>query len=93
MRQVAESHGGTVRAEGAPGGGNLIRLRLPDRGLPDRGLPDRGLPDRGLPDRGLPDRGLPDRGLPDRASPVPGRPHEQVGAAQASATSGAAQER
>jgi signal transduction histidine kinase len=28
VRQVAESHGGTVRAEPAPGGGTLIRLRL-----------------------------------------------------------------
>ena len=39
VRQVAESHGGTARAESAPGGGTLIRLRLPDRGLPDRGRP------------------------------------------------------
>ena len=29
VRQVAESHGGTVRAGPAPGGGTLIRLRLP----------------------------------------------------------------
>jgi two-component system, OmpR family, sensor histidine kinase MprB len=29
VRQVAESHGGTVQAESAPGGGTLIRLRLP----------------------------------------------------------------
>jgi two-component system, OmpR family, sensor histidine kinase MprB len=29
VRQVAESHGGTVRAESPPGGGTLIRLRLP----------------------------------------------------------------
>ncbi len=35
-RQVAESHGGTVRAEAAPGGGTLIRLTLPE--IPD--LPD-----------------------------------------------------
>jgi two-component system sensor histidine kinase MprB len=28
VRQVAESHGGTVRAEPAPGGGTLIRFRL-----------------------------------------------------------------
>ncbi len=31
VRQVAESHGGSVRAESAPGGGTLIRLRLPGR--------------------------------------------------------------
>jgi signal transduction histidine kinase len=35
-RQVAESHGGTVRAEAAPGGGTLIRLTLPE--IPE--LPD-----------------------------------------------------
>jgi two-component system sensor histidine kinase MprB len=29
VRQVAESHGGTVRAESAPGQGTLIRLSLP----------------------------------------------------------------
>ena len=29
VRQVAESHGGTVQAESAPGGGTLMRLRLP----------------------------------------------------------------
>ena len=29
VRQVTESHGGTVRAESAPGGGILIRFRLP----------------------------------------------------------------
>ncbi len=28
VRQVAESHGGTVQAEPAPGGGTLIRFRL-----------------------------------------------------------------
>ena len=39
VRQVAESHGGTARAESAPGGGTLIRLRLPDRAGPDRGRP------------------------------------------------------
>jgi len=40
-RQVAESHGGTVRAEAAPGGGTLIRLTLPE--LPEPELPE--LPD------------------------------------------------
>jgi len=38
VRQVAEQHGGTVSAERAPGGGTLMRLRLPlvqgDEGLP-----------------------------------------------------------
>ena len=29
VRQVAESHGGTVGAEAAPGGGTVLRLRLP----------------------------------------------------------------
>ena len=29
VRQTAESHGGSVRAENAPGGGALLRLRLP----------------------------------------------------------------
>ena len=33
VRQVAERHGGTVRAEDAPGGGTLIRLRLPARAV------------------------------------------------------------
>jgi two-component system sensor histidine kinase MprB len=31
VRQVAEAHGGTVTAEPAPGGGTLMRLRLPAR--------------------------------------------------------------
>jgi two-component system sensor histidine kinase MprB len=31
VRQVAEGHGGTVRAETAPGGGTLMRLHLPTR--------------------------------------------------------------
>ena len=31
VRQVAEAHGGTVSAEPAPGGGALLRLRLPAR--------------------------------------------------------------
>jgi len=29
VRQVADGHGGTVRAEPAPGGGTLVRFRLP----------------------------------------------------------------
>jgi two-component system, OmpR family, sensor histidine kinase MprB len=37
VRQVAESHSGTVRAESAPGGGTVIRLRLPGGTSPDRG--------------------------------------------------------
>jgi len=31
VRQVADSHGGTVQAEAAPGGGARLRLRLPAR--------------------------------------------------------------
>ena len=31
VRQVAERHGGTVRAEAAPGAGTLIRLWIPGR--------------------------------------------------------------
>jgi two-component system sensor histidine kinase MprB len=34
VRQVAESHGGTVTAEKAPGGGTLMRLTLPSRNGP-----------------------------------------------------------
>jgi signal transduction histidine kinase len=29
VREIAEAHGGTVSAEEAPGGGALLRLRLP----------------------------------------------------------------
>ncbi|HEY8303440.1 MAG TPA: HAMP domain-containing sensor histidine kinase [Solirubrobacteraceae bacterium] len=32
VRQVAEQHGGTVSAQTAPGGGTLMRLRLPSAG-------------------------------------------------------------
>jgi two-component system sensor histidine kinase MprB len=31
VHQVAESHGGTIEVEAAPGGGTLMRLRLPVR--------------------------------------------------------------
>jgi two-component system sensor histidine kinase MprB len=34
VRQVAEAHGGTIRFEPAPGGGTLMRLRLPTRDGP-----------------------------------------------------------
>jgi two-component system sensor histidine kinase MprB len=34
VRQTAESHGGTVTAENAPGGGALLRLRLPPATTP-----------------------------------------------------------
>jgi len=34
VRQVVESHGGTIRAESAPGTGTLVRLRLPVVALP-----------------------------------------------------------
>jgi two-component system, OmpR family, sensor histidine kinase MprB len=39
VKQVAEAHGGTVRAEAAPGGGLRVRLRLPER--PAGGLAPR----------------------------------------------------
>jgi two-component system sensor histidine kinase MprB len=51
VRQVAESHGGTVRAESVPGGrtaesaasgGTLIRLCLPDAEVAARASPDPG---------------------------------------------------
>jgi hypothetical protein len=29
VKHVADDHGGTVAAEAAPGGGTLLRLRLP----------------------------------------------------------------
>jgi len=45
VRQVAESHGGTVQAESAAGGGTLLRLRLPPGSGPSG--PDPG----GRPDR------------------------------------------
>jgi len=32
VRQIADRHGGTVRAEPAPGGGTLVRFRLPTMG-------------------------------------------------------------
>ena len=45
VRQVAESHGGTVMAEPAPGGGTLFRLSLPvasaAQGEADAPAPDR----------------------------------------------------
>ncbi len=39
VRQVAEQHGGRVGAEAAPGGGTLMRLRLPDAS-PVESLPE-----------------------------------------------------
>ena len=41
--QVAEGHGGTVRAESPPGGGTLIRFRLPPLGSGAVGAPDAAL--------------------------------------------------
>jgi two-component system sensor histidine kinase MprB len=35
VRQVAESHGGTVEASNAPGGGALLRLQLPTLPAPE----------------------------------------------------------
>jgi len=34
VQQVAESHGGSIAVEAAPGGGTLMRLRLPVRNVP-----------------------------------------------------------
>jgi two-component system, OmpR family, sensor histidine kinase MprB len=39
VRQVAEGHGGTVRARAAPGGGTLVRFRVPAR-VPGDALAD-----------------------------------------------------
>jgi len=36
VRQVAEQHGGSINAEHAPGGGTLMRLRLPNAGPVER---------------------------------------------------------
>jgi two-component system sensor histidine kinase MprB len=41
VRQVTEQHGGSISAESAPGGGTLMRLRLPNAG-PVEPLPDLG---------------------------------------------------
>jgi len=38
VRQVAERHGGSVEAQAAPGGGTLVRLRLPTTALPAAAL-------------------------------------------------------
>jgi two-component system sensor histidine kinase MprB len=43
VRQVAERHGGTVRAEAAPGGGTLIRLFLPGKAAWADPAPDAAL--------------------------------------------------
>jgi two-component system, OmpR family, sensor histidine kinase MprB len=40
VRQVAESHGGSVSAERASGGGALLRLRLPTAGAVEPDTPD-----------------------------------------------------
>ena len=39
VRQVAETHGGAVRAANAPGGGALVRLRLPALAAPEPAPP------------------------------------------------------
>jgi two-component system, OmpR family, sensor histidine kinase MprB len=41
VRQVAEGHGGTVQAETPPGGGTVMRLRLPTRRLVSLGSQPR----------------------------------------------------
>ena len=43
VRQVAERHGGTVRAEAAPGGGTLIRLWIPGQAPGANPAPDAAL--------------------------------------------------
>ncbi|HEX8051844.1 MAG TPA: HAMP domain-containing sensor histidine kinase [Thermoleophilaceae bacterium] len=45
VRQTAESHGGTVGAENAPGGGALLRLRLPVADAPERARDGSGWPE------------------------------------------------
>jgi signal transduction histidine kinase len=46
VRQVAEGHEGSVQAEAVPGGGTLVRLRLPAQAVPGPGpeLPGPELP-------------------------------------------------
>lgn len=41
VKQVADAHGGSVRAEAAPGGGTLMRLSFPATPLDANGHPDR----------------------------------------------------
>jgi two-component system, OmpR family, sensor histidine kinase MprB len=43
VRQVADSHGGTVQAEPAPGGGTLVRFRLPVLDAGPAPVPDAAL--------------------------------------------------
>jgi two-component system sensor histidine kinase MprB len=45
VRQTAESHGGSVSAENAPGGGALLRLRLPATGAPEGARDGSGWPE------------------------------------------------
>jgi len=56
VRQVAERHGGTVRAEAAPGAGTLIRLWLPGKAAWANPAPDAALagsaPGSGRPEPG-----------------------------------------
>ena len=52
VRQVAESHGGTVRAEAAAGGGTVLRLVLPIRSelqVPQTGMHEAGAERAGRP--------------------------------------------
>jgi signal transduction histidine kinase len=54
VRQVAERHGGSVEAGAAPGGGTLVRLRLPTTALLATALPTTALPTTALPTTALP---------------------------------------
>ena len=69
VRQVAEGHGGTVRAEVPADGGTLIRLCLPCRGR--RGRRGRWSPDVALPDVAL--------ARPRAVTAQPGRPRSWEG--------------
>jgi len=89
VRQVADSHGGTVHAEPAPGGGALLRLRLPARPSASAAISDpivtanttltgsARLPAR-LPGRGRDGKA----GVADGFARVPGRPGKHAVLAQ-----------
>ena len=77
VRQVAESHGGTVRAESAPGGGTQIRLCLPGE-PPDQASTDQASTDQASTDQASTDQASTDRVGTDQAST------DRVGTDQAS---------
>jgi two-component system sensor histidine kinase MprB len=49
VRQVAERHGGSVEAQDAPGGGTLVRLRLPAQATPASAEPPSAGPPSPVP--------------------------------------------